>query len=317
MGRPARNHGGTGGHGCLPLPGERPNFHRHLLKDKTLTTLVKSSQKEPKKTKKVEIVKPFKNDDMKTTLAKDSNNKTSLSEKELPASEKQKEHVTKEMLNLQEGTKQGLSESSKQLPKKIEQSSDMLMQNKPSSQESFNSEEKLSGPSASISKTLVSEPVSSSEKDSEPSKMTGYGHTPKVELPGCSLEKQSASKQMLGQLGEKQEVSGPKTFILESVVSSSHFAPAPFVNLPMGHFFPANQIYTIPVFPPNFFVQPQAYKQANNNECNFEVPTNKVQDSTMTPEKMHSEPKVQQSPVLQCDLDHNLYNRSKSGVLSE
>ena len=35
MGRPARNHGGTGGHGCHPLPGERPNFNHHVISDKT------------------------------------------------------------------------------------------------------------------------------------------------------------------------------------------------------------------------------------------------------------------------------------------
>ena len=40
MGRPARNYGGTLGHGCLPLPGEAPNFNRHVLEDKKLQGLV-------------------------------------------------------------------------------------------------------------------------------------------------------------------------------------------------------------------------------------------------------------------------------------
>lgn len=40
MGRPARNYGGTLGHGCLPLPGETPNFNRHVLEDKKLQRLV-------------------------------------------------------------------------------------------------------------------------------------------------------------------------------------------------------------------------------------------------------------------------------------
>ena len=40
MGKAARNHGGTGGHGCLPLPGERPNFNRHVMSDKDLQNLV-------------------------------------------------------------------------------------------------------------------------------------------------------------------------------------------------------------------------------------------------------------------------------------
>ena len=42
MGRPARNYGGTLGHGCLPLLGEAPNFNRHVLKDKILQRLVPS-----------------------------------------------------------------------------------------------------------------------------------------------------------------------------------------------------------------------------------------------------------------------------------
>ena len=40
MGRAARNHGGTGGHGCLPMPGERPNFNRHVMSDQDLQYLV-------------------------------------------------------------------------------------------------------------------------------------------------------------------------------------------------------------------------------------------------------------------------------------
>ena len=40
MGRAARNHGGTGGHGYFPLPGERPNYNRHVINDKTLISLV-------------------------------------------------------------------------------------------------------------------------------------------------------------------------------------------------------------------------------------------------------------------------------------
>ena len=40
MGRPARNYGGTLGHGCLPLPGEAPNYNRHVLEDRKLQGLV-------------------------------------------------------------------------------------------------------------------------------------------------------------------------------------------------------------------------------------------------------------------------------------
>ena len=56
MGRPARNHGGTGGHGCLPLPGERPNYSHHVMKDKTLQTLVPHTNQKSGRTTKLEIV---------------------------------------------------------------------------------------------------------------------------------------------------------------------------------------------------------------------------------------------------------------------
>ena len=45
MGRAARNHGGTGGHGCAPLPGERPNFNRHVMSDKSLLGLVSNDDR--------------------------------------------------------------------------------------------------------------------------------------------------------------------------------------------------------------------------------------------------------------------------------
>ena len=54
MGRAARNHGGTGGHGCVPLPGERPNFNRHVLSDQTLLGLV-NQKKHSEVTKAKEI----------------------------------------------------------------------------------------------------------------------------------------------------------------------------------------------------------------------------------------------------------------------
>ena len=45
MGRAARNHGGTGGHGCVPLPGERPDFNRHVMSDTVLLSLVPNHKK--------------------------------------------------------------------------------------------------------------------------------------------------------------------------------------------------------------------------------------------------------------------------------
>ena len=57
MGRPARNHGGTGGHGCFPMPGERPNFNHHVLNDKELLKLAQSTQKRPERSTKMTILK--------------------------------------------------------------------------------------------------------------------------------------------------------------------------------------------------------------------------------------------------------------------
>ena len=45
MGRAARNHGGTLGHGFLPLPGERPNFNCHVMSDQDLQCLVRNKDK--------------------------------------------------------------------------------------------------------------------------------------------------------------------------------------------------------------------------------------------------------------------------------
>ena len=58
MGGAARNHGGTRGHGCSPLPGERPNFNHHTLSDKQLLGIIKSSKTTEKQTsdQKVKLV---------------------------------------------------------------------------------------------------------------------------------------------------------------------------------------------------------------------------------------------------------------------
>ena len=44
MGGAARNHGGTRGHGCSPLTGEKPNFNSHLLSDSQLLKIIKSNK---------------------------------------------------------------------------------------------------------------------------------------------------------------------------------------------------------------------------------------------------------------------------------
>ena len=56
MGRPARNHGVTGGHGCHPLPGQRPNYNHHVLWDKTLQKMVKNARQEPGISTKLETL---------------------------------------------------------------------------------------------------------------------------------------------------------------------------------------------------------------------------------------------------------------------
>ena len=45
MGGGARNHGGTRGHGCLPLPGERANYNLHTLSDNKLSKIINCSDK--------------------------------------------------------------------------------------------------------------------------------------------------------------------------------------------------------------------------------------------------------------------------------
>ena len=40
MGRAARNHRGTGGHGYFPSHGERPNYNQHIISDQALLDLV-------------------------------------------------------------------------------------------------------------------------------------------------------------------------------------------------------------------------------------------------------------------------------------
>ena len=47
MGGAARNHGGTRGHGCSLVQGERPNINFHVLSDNILSKIVKSSKKGP------------------------------------------------------------------------------------------------------------------------------------------------------------------------------------------------------------------------------------------------------------------------------
>ena len=45
MGGGTRNHGGTRGHGCFPLPGEKANLNLHILSDRKLFKVINCSEK--------------------------------------------------------------------------------------------------------------------------------------------------------------------------------------------------------------------------------------------------------------------------------
>ena len=67
MGRAARNHGGTGGHGYFPLPGERPNYNNHIMQDMVLFNTVKNNVRKHGKSSKLNIVKPGSNEEILST----------------------------------------------------------------------------------------------------------------------------------------------------------------------------------------------------------------------------------------------------------
>ena len=69
MGKAARNHGGTGGHGCVPLPGERPNFNQHVLGDQVLLRLV-NQKKQPEVASKLPIPSKYLQEASITMLTK-------------------------------------------------------------------------------------------------------------------------------------------------------------------------------------------------------------------------------------------------------
>ena len=81
MGRAARNHGGTGGHGYFPLAGERPNYNLHVLKDRALYSLVNNNQgKIPSKEQLVESSKKNNQHSMKAEIldVKSTSNKDNM-----------------------------------------------------------------------------------------------------------------------------------------------------------------------------------------------------------------------------------------------
>ena len=67
MGRAARNHGGTLGHGYFPLPGERPNYNNHIMQDMVLFNTVKNNVRKHGKSSKLNIVKPGSNEEILST----------------------------------------------------------------------------------------------------------------------------------------------------------------------------------------------------------------------------------------------------------
>ena len=67
MGRAARNHGGTGGHGYFPLPGERPNYNHHVIQDNVLFNTVKNNVKKQGESTKLKIVKQRSKEEILST----------------------------------------------------------------------------------------------------------------------------------------------------------------------------------------------------------------------------------------------------------
>ena len=49
MGKAARNHGGTGGHGVFPMIGESPNYNWHVMSDRALLGLVSNNDRSQQK----------------------------------------------------------------------------------------------------------------------------------------------------------------------------------------------------------------------------------------------------------------------------
>ena len=70
MGRPARNHGGTGGRGYVPLPGERPNFNYHVLDDTKLQNLVQNRYQKLERSTKIETLKDIPKSEKKQSRVK-------------------------------------------------------------------------------------------------------------------------------------------------------------------------------------------------------------------------------------------------------
>lgn len=73
MGRPARNHGGTGGRGYVPLPGERPNFNYHVLDDTKLQNLVQNRVQKIVRSTKIETLKDIPKNEKKQSRVKSHN----------------------------------------------------------------------------------------------------------------------------------------------------------------------------------------------------------------------------------------------------
>ena len=92
MGRAARNHGGTGGHGCVPLPGERPNFNQHVLGDQVLLRLVNQEKQPEVAAKEIERKFPMPDKDMKAQT--DINAREVKSKLPIPSKYLQKESIT-------------------------------------------------------------------------------------------------------------------------------------------------------------------------------------------------------------------------------
>ena len=107
MGGAARSHGGTRGHGYIPLQGERPNFNFHTLSDNTLSKIVKSNKVKtvanPSGTKVVCVNKLQTVNSAKCVYEKVQNNEKELDEEKKVYSSK----IQQSMKTLEKVVKQG------------------------------------------------------------------------------------------------------------------------------------------------------------------------------------------------------------------
>ena len=235
MGRPARNYGGTGGHGCPPLPGERPNLNCHVMSDKTLLTMVQDTRKRPRRTPKIEILKDFPTDGMKANKILDS-----ISFEEPKQSELQSEPVA----SLKEtGTMKGVQSQMKKTQQRVspldERKSPTTVQAKKPSYCKEMAQVAIRKPADTSTSDIrqlpkenkvssVQQPVSAAEKPvplvkhSTAPAFSGQVPIPSIKQPHHNIEVQGASNQLSHQAVEMLATSVPRSCIQNDQHEPTH-----------------------------------------------------------------------------------------------